>query len=499
MSAHPNVLLISTDHWPAALLGAAGHPAIQTPTLDELARSGVRFSNAYAECPVCIPARRTLMTGVSPRTHGDRVFKETLPMPAGLPTLAQIFHNAGYQAYAVGKLHVYPQRDRIGFDDVILDEEGRAQYGVLDDYEIFLGDQGYAGRHFEHGMSNNQYTTRPWHLPEACHATNWATQQMARTIKRHDPTRPAFWYISYRHPHPPLVPLQAYLEMYRDIALDEPYFGRWAAPSAELPYTLSANYIRGRHLTPPQIRAARRAFYALCTHIDHQIRLLIGTLREEALLNDTIICFTSDHGDMLGNHGMWAKRLFYEYSANIPMILVGAGGDDRVGYNRVDDRLVGWQDVMPTLLDLAGIDIPETVEGLSMVGPQRRDWLYGEVGEDAHATRMIHAGRYKLIYYPVGNCRQLFDLENDPDELTNLAASPDYAEILAHLTGLLVGQLYGGDEAWIQDGQLAGLPNRSFVPGPNKGLSSQRGHHWPPPPRTDMPQIEWHVEAKNKE
>ena len=145
MSVQPNVLLISTDHWPAHLLGCAGHPVIQTPTLDELARSGVRFSNCYAECPVCIPARRTLMTGTTPRTHGDRVFKETLEMP-DMPTMAQTFRNAGYQAYAVGKLHVFPQRDRIGFDDVILDEEGRTQYGVLDDYELFFGRSRLCGR-----------------------------------------------------------------------------------------------------------------------------------------------------------------------------------------------------------------------------------------------------------------------------------------------------------------------------------------------------------------
>ena len=126
----PHVLLISTDHWSASLLGEANHSAILTPTLDSLARSGTRFSNAYSECPVCIPARRTLMTGTSPRTHGDRVFKTTAPMP-DLPTVAQTFRDAGYQAYAVGKLHVYPQRDRIGFDDVLLDEEGRPHLGLL--------------------------------------------------------------------------------------------------------------------------------------------------------------------------------------------------------------------------------------------------------------------------------------------------------------------------------------------------------------------------------
>ncbi|MEZ4865142.1 MAG: sulfatase-like hydrolase/transferase [Caldilineaceae bacterium] len=494
MPEQPNVLLISTDHWPAALLGVAGHPVIQTPTLDELARSGTRFTNCYAECPVCIPARRTLMTGTPPRTHGDRVFKELLPMPK-LPTLAETFGNAGYQTYAVGKLHVYPQRNRIGFDDVILDEEGRQQYGAVDDFELFLGDEGYAGQHFGHGMSNNEYSARPWHLPEYTHPTNWATTQMCRTIKRRDPTRPAFWFLSYRHPHPPLVPLQSYLDLYRDLAIDEPTIGLWADGNESLPYSLQGKQAVGHKHNATQIRLARRAFYALCTHIDHQLRVVIGTLREEGLLNDTILLFTSDHGDMLGNHGMWAKRLFYEQSANIPMILLGPAGDQRVGHHRVDERLVGWQDIMPTLLDLAGVPIPASVEGISMVGEAKRPWFYGEIDEGAHATRMIHDGRYKLIYYAAGNHRQLFDLQEDPGEQLDRARDATYAEPLERLTQLLISQLYGGDEVWVEDDKLVGLPDRDFTPGPNRGLTSQRGAHWPQPPATNMPQIEWHGES----
>lgn len=491
MAARPNVLLISTDHWPARLLGCAGHPVVQTPTLDELARSGVRFTNCYAECPVCIPARRTLMTGTPPRTHGDRVFKERLEMP-DVPMLAQTFRDAGYQAYAVGKLHVYPQRDRIGFDDVILDEEGRTQYGVTDDYELFLGDQGFVGQHFNHGMSNNEYSAVAWHLPDETHATNWATQTMARVVKRRDPKRPAFWFLSYRHPHPPLVPLQTYLDFYRDLAIDAPVVGDWARAD-DLPYGLQSTTARGDKHSAVQTEMARRAFYALCTHIDHSLRVLIGTLREEGVLGNTMICFTSDHGDMLGDHRMWAKRLFYEGSANIPMILLGVEGDERVGFNRIDDRLVGWRDVMPTLLDLAGVEIPDTVEGLSMVRAEKRDWFYGEIGEDAHATRMIRERRYKLIYYATGNRRQLFDLESDPRELVDLSSDPRYADTLARLTEVLIGELYDGDETWVEDGQLVGLPNRHYGPGPNRGLTSQRGQHWPPPPKSDMPQIQWHA------
>ena len=493
MTQRPHVLLISADHWPAELLGEAGHPDILTPTLDDLARSGVRFRNAYSECPVCIPARRTLMTGVSPRTHGDRDFGETKPMPS-LPTMAQTFRDAGYQAYAVGKLHVYPQRNRIGFDDVILDEEGRTQYGVIDDYELFLADRGYPGRQFDHGMSNNDYVVRPWHLTEELHATNWATHQIVRTIKRRDPDRPAFWFLSYRHPHPPIVPLEMYLQMYRDLVLRWPVEGSWCRN--ELPYLLQAVRRRSSHMGPRHVRDALRAFYALCTHIDHQLRVVIGTLREEALLDDTVICFTSDHGDMLGRHGMWAKRLFYEPSAKIPMILVGAERDGRIGHRQVDDRLVGWQDVMPTLLDLAGIKVPGSVEGRSMLGDWKREWLYGEVGEGDHATRMIRKGQFKLIYYPAGNVRQLFDVEADPLELKDLSGHEHYEGVLAELSAILVGELYGDDEEWARGGRLHGLPARRFRLGPNRGLSSQRGHHWPPPPKTNMRQIRWHSEEE---
>ena len=156
MAKRPNILMIVTDHWPAHLLGTAGHPVVKTPGLDELAANGTRFINCYSECPVCIPARRTLMTGQTPKSHGDRVFSPRMPMPP-VKTMPQAFREAGYQADAVGKLHVYPQRDRIGFDSVCLDEEGRRQIGGLDDYDIFLGDAGHVGRQYDHGMSSNQY------------------------------------------------------------------------------------------------------------------------------------------------------------------------------------------------------------------------------------------------------------------------------------------------------------------------------------------------------
>jgi len=475
MNKKPNVLMIAVDHWPARLLGVAGHPVIKTPTLNTLASNGIRFTNCYSDCPICIPARRTLMTGTTPRTHGDRVYSDRMPMP-DVPTLAQSFRDAGYQAYAVGKLHVYPQRNRIGFDDVILAEEARYQFGIVDDYQTWLGENGYLGKEYLHGMGNNVYYTRPWHLPEEAHSTNWTTREMIRMIKRKDPTKPAFFYTSYVHPHPPLVPLQCYLDMYNPANIDEPFSGEWTED--DIFPVKAMKHTKGTY-TKDETMAARRAFYALCTHIDHQLRLLIGTLREEKLLDDTIILFTCDHGDMLGNHGMYGKQVFYEDSCNVPLIISGKMLEKYQG--TIDDRLACLEDIMPTLLNLCGIQIPETVEGRSLFSETKRDSLFCEISEGDMATRMVRNDRYKLIYYPVGNYIQLFDLESDPLEEKNLAEVPQYAEIQEKLTAFLISNLYNGDEIWAKDGKLVGIPDKEFHIKGDYSFLGQRGGHWPPP------------------
>lgn len=479
MTERPNVLLICVDQWPAQFMGCAGNSSILTPGLDEIAACGVRYTNAYSESPVCTPARRSLMTGMSPRSHGVRSFDERAIFP-NAPTLAGAFRQAGYQTTAVGKLHVIPQRARIGFDDVILDEEGRNQFGVIDDYDIYLGDQGLAGRQFEHGMSNNQYHWRPWHLDEAHHPTAWAGRQMARTIQRRDPTRPALWYLGFRHPHPPLVPPQAYLDMYARIEPDLPDIGDWSL-AAELPFPIKALQGNRTLYSDQNLQQAKRAFYALCTQIDHQIRYVIGTLRQEGVLDNTIIMFTSDHGEMLGDHNMLGKQTFYEGSTNIPMIVMPNKDNPRVPTGDVDDRLVAFCDVMPTLLDLAKIDIPDSVDGVSM-HQGKRNYIYGECREGDHATRMIREERWKLIWYPVGNYFQLFDIEDDRQEHTDLARDPAHSHTLARLQLRLLGELYGDDLLLIDDATFIGAPDRPNEWTPDRGLNSQRGAGWPSGP-----------------
>lgn len=470
MAQNPNILLVTVDHWPGHMLGVEGHPCIQTPTLDTLARSGRRFVRAYSEAPLCVPARRALMTGRAPSVASSSE-ENTL--------LAEAFAAGGYQSYAVGKLHTKPQRSRLGFDDVQLCEEGRIKCGVVDDYEAYLADCGYPGAQFLHGMGNNEYVNRTWHLPEAMHVTNWQTRQMVRAIQRRDPTKPALWYLSYTHPHPPLTPLPFYWNMYRDVPVATPSVGEWAEAPESVPLALRDRRNQGETMSDYAVRAARRAFYGLSTHIDHQLRVVIGTLREQGLLDNTILLFTSDHGDMLGKHGLWAKKLYYEESARVPMILVGASGGEELGCGSVDDRLVGWQDIMPTLLELAGLPIPTSVQGRSMLSGTRRDMLYGEVSRGAQATRMVHTGRYKLIYYPAGNQVQLFDLEEDPEELVDIAGHPEVSDQRAHMESVMTEQLSGEDRAWVVDGQLVGLPFEQTGRTGNKSLSTQRGVHWP--------------------
>ena len=401
----PNVLLICVEHWPGKMIGALGHPAVLTPTINQMVANGIAFTNAYSTTPMCIPARRELMTGTFSKTHGDRVF----------------------------------------------------------DWK-------------------NLFLYRDWHLPEYYHYTNWTAREMSRHIVRRDRGRPSFWYMSFYSAHPSLLPPATYMDMYRDLEIDEPFVGDWAQDFDAWPFAAKANQQkewRELTLSTSRTRQMRQAFYAMYTHVDHQIRAILGLLREQGILDNTIIMLTSDHGEMLGDHGQYNKGTFYQGSANIPMVLMPTPEQAKsTSLNKRDDRLVAQADVMPTLLDLCNVPIPDTVEGLSMVGDQKRDYLYGELMEDHLATRMVHDGRHKLIYYPVGNLFQLFDLQEDPNELRDVADDPGYSEVRTRLTGLLRQRIYGSDLEWVRDGELVGLPEPELTEDYfyNPTFSNVRGH-----------------------
>ena len=347
------------------------------------------------------------------------------------------------------------------------------------DWELFLADQGYGGQEYAGGMTQNSWVSRPWHLPEHCHPINWATREMCRFVRRRDPRKPGFWYLSFSAPHPPLWPLQPYLDMYRDVDLGETATGSWSHEFDKLPAHVkrlsnpdNSPLHRGR---PHEIELARRSFYATLTHIDHQIRVLIGYLGEAGLLDNTIIAFTSDHGHMAGEHGLWCMTPFYEMSAKIPLIVVPPRGHEEFGVNATDDRFAEFGDIGPTLLDLAGIPIPEHMDQLSLAGDEKREYVYGEHGEGVAAMRMIRRDRYKLIYFARGNRVQLFDVDADPRECQDLADQAGSAAVRQELEQVLISRMYGEDLEWVQEGKLVGLPDAGYEPVGDRRLRGQRG------------------------
>ena len=203
--------------------------------------------------------------------------------------------------------------------------------------------------------------------------------------------------------------------------------------------------------------------------------MVIGLLREEGILDETIILITGDHGEMLGNHGVFGIGDFFDDSAKIHMMLVPPPGYSDVGFRRRDDRLAVLADEMPTLLEMCDIPVPSSVEGLSLIGDERRDFVYGGFMEDDRAERMVHDGRYKLIYYPVGNRVQLFDLELDPNETHDLSGNGTDGEAQERLTKLMIENLYGSDLDWLDGDKLVGLPDRVPTHEPDPGLRKQRG------------------------
>lgn len=290
---------------------------------------------------------------------------------------------------------------------------------------------------------------------------------------------------SFTHPHPPLAPLSSYMDFYNNLSIDEALTSHWSNNENSIPWALKSNRTYWPKLENEIFKNMKRAYYALCTHIDHQIRVIIATLREENILDNTTILICADHGDMLGDFNLYGKRTFYEGSSKIPFILVGHQGDKRIKSNHKDNRLVCLQDVMPTLLDVSGISIPSSCEGISVIGSHKRKYLYGEVLENNSATRMIHNGRFKLIWYPAGNFLQLFDLENDPDELIDLSKSSNFKEDLKALKNELIKNLYGSDKenCYFKNNELCGFDPGQYIPSQDISLSAQRGLHYPPPPQ----------------
>lgn len=469
-STSPNVVLICVDQWRGDALSIDRHPIVHTPYLDQLATNGVRCARAYSSTPTCIAARAQLLTGLSQRNTGRVGYRDGVSWNYPV-SIASEFTKNGYQTQAVGKMHVYPERNRLGFENVILHDgylhNGRKRtrdLTMVDDYTPWLRDQLGRGDadYFEHGVNCNSMVARPWDKDEYLHPTNWVTHQSIDFLRRRDPTKPFFLFMSYHRPHPPYDPPAWAFEMYKDAPMPPAPMGDWATyhdkwRNDDSPESSVAQYDeRWRRL-------AQAGYYGHMTHIDHQVNRFVEMLREHQL-SDTVICFVSDHGELMGDHNLWRKSLPYEGSARVPLIL---HGPKSLGLQRGTkiDNVVELRDIMPTLLDCAGLPIPASIDGHSFLEAARghsapwRDHLHGEHTACDGSVHWITDGRVKYLWFSADGHEQLFDLTNDPKELIDLARQSAHASTLAHWRAILIDELNGREEGFTDGTHLiAGRP-----------------------------------------
>ena len=363
----PNILLLMTDQLrgdcigAAASTGHAGNPDVKTPYLDTLAATGDYFPNAYTACPSCIAARATLMTGLNPRHTGRVGYRDGVCWDYPR-TLAGELHNAGYYTQCVGKLHVHPLRNNLGFDNVLLHDGYLGYYRkpdtpycehqtVADDYFHWLKcELGADADITDTGIECNSWVARPWPYEERYHPTNWVASNALDFLRRRDRSKPFFLYASFVRPHPPFDAPQCYFDLYSNRELALPAVGDWCEPPA---WPGGRKYDGDDGIADPELlRQAQAGYYACVTHLDHQIGRILQALEQDGSRENTIILFCADHGELLGDHHTYRKIRPYQGSIRIPLIWNLPGGH----CGAVHSELAALQDIMPTLLDLAGGD-----------------------------------------------------------------------------------------------------------------------------------------------
>jgi choline-sulfatase len=404
-----NVLVVMADQLVPFLTGPYGDPVAITPNMDALAREGVRYDAAYTPYPLCSPARAAFMCGQYASRHG--CYDNAAILPADVPTLAHSLTLAGYDTVLSGKMHFVGPDQLHGF-------ETRLTTDVYPAAMDWVPTQDPEGRFVRGGHARS-------YVPQRVGVVEWSkflaydeeTQFRALEYLRAKPQRPFFMVVSFHHPHDPFQVTQELWDLYDGVDIPIP-----ETPDA-IEYSAMDRWANEAHETdavdlrdPGNLRALRRAYYALVTYVDRKLGDLLN-----AIPDDTLVLFTSDHGDMLAEKAMVQKRTFYEWSARIPLLV--RWPDGRTG---VETRPVSLLDVAPTILDLLGAERLE-MDGGSLLEPE------GTVFSEYHVEKvrapcfMVRRGDMKYVYIHEHG-EQLFDLASDPGEWTNLAGTHDTKE-----------------------------------------------------------------------
>lgn len=432
MSSKPlNVLFLFSDQHSKEKTGCYGNAHVQTPYIDALASAGVRFSNAYTNCPICVPARASLATGRY--VHQLQLWDNASPYIGGTPSWGHRLLSAGRQVTTIGKLHYRYPSDDTGFPDQ------RSPLHVRDGIgDLFGALREPAARKPGLGRSVTEA-----HCGESTY-TRFDRQVAAdacdflRSAARAG-EQPWALQVGFVLPHFPFICPQEYWDRYDPSTLPLPkQYGK--SVRHEHPACKDLRHYMGIEEEFPEdvIMRAVRAYYGMCSFVDNQIGRVLNTLAETGLQESTLVIYSSDHGEMLGDHGLWYKNCMFEGAVGIPLILHGPG----VPEGRVVDEIVSLVDLFPTILDAAGVDPqPEDSDlpGQSLLPIARGDATAPRVAfSEFHASGsqtagfMLRKGRYKYIYY-VGYPPQLFDLKDDPNETHDIAHHNASADVMADL------------------------------------------------------------------
>lgn len=463
----PDILLIMPDQMRGDCLSILGHPAVKTPHLDRLAAEGMLFRRAYSTVPSCIPARYALLTGLFPQTSGIVGFRSR---PIRCPTMPQLLAGAGYTTVLVGRtMHQVPPDEPYGYQQWIRG----STYVADDDYDRYLKEAAPESGGIRRlvatlGVTNNGWDARPWPLADDLHPTAWIVRQARRIVAGTAPERRLFLTTSFYAPHPPLIPPRNYFDRSMHEKLPPAAHGDWVDWKG-LPPSMQGKDLHRVLLEGPTLRAAQAGYFGLIAHLDEQVAPLIADFKARSEKNGHawLIVLTSDHGEMLGDHGYFRKCEPYEGAANIPLVIAGSAGlGFRPGLRSVQP--VCLEDVMPTLLDLAGVRRPKALDGVSLVpllgGGQQvvRNWLHTEHAPCYSKAQAFHAltdGRFKYIWRPLDGDEQLFDLDSDGREEHDLSRDAPHRKTLEYWRATLVQRLARRPEGF-SDGRrlIAGRP-----------------------------------------
>ncbi|MHA3977150.1 choline-sulfatase [Halovulum sp. GXIMD14794] len=428
----PNILVIMVDQLTGTLFEDGPAEWLHAPNLRRLAERSVRFANAYTASPLCAPARASFMTGKLPSR--TRVYDNAAELSSDLPTYAHHLRRAGYATCLAGKMHFVGPDQLHGFEERLTTDIYPADFGWTPDYRKpgERIDWWYHNLGSVTGAGVAEITNQMEYDDEVA----FLAQQKLYDLSRGQDARPWCLTVSFTHPHDPYVARRKFWDLYEDCEHLAPAVPAMAYKDHD-PHSqriFDANDWQKFEITERDIARARRAYFANVSYLDEKIGDLLATL--EATRQEAAILFVSDHGDMLGERGLWFKMSFFEGSSRVPLMISAPGLEPGC-----ITEPVSTIDIAPTLADLAGVAMDEVApwtEGESLLpiasGHPRSKPVAMEYAAEASYAPLValRDGRWKYTRCAL-DPEQLFDLETDPHELMNLATSPDHAQVLGDL------------------------------------------------------------------